>query len=196
MYTINHLCKTFHLSRSTLLYYDTIGLLKPSCRTESNYRKYSEEDCNRLRKICTFRDAGIPLEQMKEILNADNQKECEVLTEKLQLINKEIKELRFRQKLIVTLLKQKNQPDARMVLDKDIFATVLTSMGFDEKNLEEFHKRFEQEAPNSHQFFLELLGMDEEEIKNLKDYLLSQTIAERSEVNHIKPINHITQKPT
>lgn len=159
------------MSRSTLLYYDNIGLLKPSSRTESNYRKYSEEDCSRLRKICTFREAGIPLEQMKEILNADNHKECEVLTEKLQLINKDIRDLRLRQKLIVALLKQNNQPDAKMVLDQDIFAEVLSSMGFDQKSRNEFHKQFEQKAPQSHQFFLELLGMEESEIKHFKDYL-------------------------
>ncbi len=36
MYTIKHLYKEFHLSRSTLLYYDSIGLLKPSERSESD----------------------------------------------------------------------------------------------------------------------------------------------------------------
>ena len=53
MYTIGKLAKKFDLSRSTLLYYDSIGLLKPSSRTESEYRQYSEDDAARLEQICT-----------------------------------------------------------------------------------------------------------------------------------------------
>lgn len=172
MHSIKYLCKEFNLSRSTLLYYDSIDLLKPTKRTESNYRMYSEEDCTRLGKICTFRDAGIPLEQIKSLLDSNMQKEAEVLTDKLQTINKEIRDLRFRQKLIIELLKRNNQPDAKLVLDQEIFAYVLDSMGFDKKSREEFHRQFELSAPQSHQFFLELLGMEVEEIKELRNMLI------------------------
>ncbi len=105
MYTIKQMCKEGNLSRSTLLYYDSIGLLKPTHRSESKYRLYTDEDRRRLQKICTFREAGIPLEQMKELLDADVSREAEVLTEKLQALNKEIRALRIKQKLIAELLK-------------------------------------------------------------------------------------------
>ena len=39
MYSISKLCREFNLSRSTLLYYDTIGLLTASERTRVNYRR-------------------------------------------------------------------------------------------------------------------------------------------------------------
>jgi hypothetical protein len=105
---------------------------------------------------------------MKEILDADGLKEDEVLTDRLQELNREIRDLRFKQKVIIELLKCNNQPEANLLLDQEIFANVLNSMGFDDESREAFHKKFEQSSPMSHQFFLELLGMEDEEIKMLR----------------------------
>ncbi len=167
MYTIKQMCQEGKLSRSTLLYYDSIGLLKPGHRTESNYRLYTEEDKHRLQKICTFREAGIPLEQMKELLDADISREAEALTEKLQVLNKEIRELRIKQKLIVELLKSKYITDTKLMLNMETFAQLFSEMGFDEIQMGHFHKRFESNDPEAHRFFLEFLGMEDEEIKAL-----------------------------
>ncbi len=167
MYTIKQMCQEGKLSRSTLLYYDSIDLLKPSQRSESKYRLYTEQDRERLHKICTFREAGIPLEQMKELLNANVDREAEVLTEKLQSLNQEIQALRIKQKLIVELLKSKYTTDTKLILDQDTFAELLSAMGFDQEKRAYFHKQFELNDPEAHRFFLEFLGMEEEEIKNL-----------------------------
>lgn len=69
MYTVSKLANEFNLSGSTLLYYDRIGLLSPSGRSESNYRLYSEDDAERLRKICMFREAGVTLLRYKIFLS-------------------------------------------------------------------------------------------------------------------------------
>lgn len=167
MYTIKQMCQEGKLSRSTLLYYDSIGLLKPTHRSESKYRLYTDEDRRRLQKICTFREAGIPLEQMKELLDADVSREAEVLTEKLQSLNKEIRALRIKQKLIVELLKSKYTIDTELTLNQDTFADLLAAMGFDEDKRAHFHRQFEINDPKAHRFFLEFLGMEEEEIKEL-----------------------------
>ncbi len=53
--SIGEIAKQYGLSRSTLLYYDAIGLLRPSGRSESNYRRYTGEDSRRLRLICMYR---------------------------------------------------------------------------------------------------------------------------------------------
>lgn len=168
MYTVKHLCKEYHLSRSTLLYYDSIGLLKPTDRTQSRYRLYSDRDRSRLGRICTYREAGIHLEQIKEILYTDSLKEDQILTDKLQELNREIRELRFRQKLIIELLKLQNRPEAKLVLDPEVFADVLNSMGFDDASKEIFHNQFEMCSPQSHQFFLELLGLEDEDIRKIR----------------------------
>src|SRR6185369_4451961 len=46
-YSISKLARTCDLSRSTLLYYDRLGLLKPSGRTASGYRYYTDADQRR-----------------------------------------------------------------------------------------------------------------------------------------------------
>lgn len=50
-FRITELGKRFGLSRSTLLYYDRIGLLQPSGRTEAGYREYTRSDADRLERI-------------------------------------------------------------------------------------------------------------------------------------------------
>ena len=68
MYTIGQLAKRFGLSRSTLLYYDAIGLLPASTRSASGYRLYTEQAVQRMTHIQTFRDAGLPLETIRTLL--------------------------------------------------------------------------------------------------------------------------------
>jgi len=58
MYTVGSLARSFGLSRSTLLYYDSIGLCKPSGRSAANYRTYTENDRARCR--CCTRDRTKP----------------------------------------------------------------------------------------------------------------------------------------
>jgi len=53
MYTIRKLCERSGLSRTALLYYESIGLLEAEGRSESNYRLYSDVSAERLEKICT-----------------------------------------------------------------------------------------------------------------------------------------------
>ena len=48
MYTVSKIAQRFGLSRSTLLYYDRIGLLSPSGRSPGDYRLYDQADCDRL----------------------------------------------------------------------------------------------------------------------------------------------------
>lgn len=68
---ITALGRRFGLSRSTLLYYDRIGLLRPSGRSEADYRLYSHADCDRLARICAFREAGLSLDDIAKLLDAD-----------------------------------------------------------------------------------------------------------------------------
>lgn len=109
MYSIGKLCSEFNLSRSTLLYYSKIGLLTASVRTQSNYRQYSEDDKSRLRKICDFREAGVPLNQIIDMHNTDSINENDVLESRLSELSHEIRYLRMKQKLIVEMLKTKNK---------------------------------------------------------------------------------------
>lgn len=169
MYSIGKLCKEFNLSRSALLYYDSIGLLVPSERTDGNYRAYSEIDKKRLEQICAYREAGVTLVQIKGLLDNGEASERNILERRLEGLNQEIRYLRFQQKLIVEMLKGKNGLDKKVLLDVQVFTSILKSAGLDEKTMNQFHMQMEQESPDSHQFFLEILGLSDDEIRRVRE---------------------------
>jgi DNA-binding transcriptional MerR regulator len=168
MYSISTLSKKFNLSRSTLLYYESIDLLNASERTEANYRMYSDRDKDRLSKICSFREAGVPLEQIKELLNSDGSSEQKVLENRLIELNKEIRYLRLQQKIIVEMLKSKDPKNESVMMDKSTFTSILKSSGVEDSVFDNLHTMFEKFSPNEHQMFLEFLGMSDEEIKKVR----------------------------
>ena len=53
----------------TLHHYDRLGLLRPSRYTAAGYRLYSERDMARLQQIATLKFIGLPLKQIKEVLD-------------------------------------------------------------------------------------------------------------------------------
>src|SRR5215467_7202842 len=55
----------------TLHHYDRLGLLKPSGRTEAGYRLYGDRDFARLQQIVTLKFIGMPLRQIKDLLDQD-----------------------------------------------------------------------------------------------------------------------------
>src|ERR1700690_4478359 len=97
----------FGLSRSTLLYYDRLGLVRPTYRTAAGYRMYSEEDVARLKRICRYREAGLPLAEIGRLLEED---ECprsavrEALHRRLTALNHETAALRRQQQVVLRLL--------------------------------------------------------------------------------------------
>ena len=68
-YTINKIAQLAGVTLRTLRYYDKIGLLTPSTRTDAGYRLYSDEDVERLQQVLFFRELDFPLAKIEEILN-------------------------------------------------------------------------------------------------------------------------------
>jgi DNA-binding transcriptional MerR regulator len=53
----------------TLHHYDRTGLLKPGRRTAAGYRLYGEQDFARLQQIATLKFIGLPLREIKTLLD-------------------------------------------------------------------------------------------------------------------------------
>src|SRR5215210_3426472 len=68
MFTVKQLSKLAGVTPRTLHHYDEIGLLKPSRVGDNGYRYYGEESVLRLQQILFYRELGIPLEAIKEIM--------------------------------------------------------------------------------------------------------------------------------
>lgn len=69
---VGDLAKQTGVSVRTLHYYDEIGLLSPSGRTESGYRLYATPDIMRLQQIVSLRQIGFSLEEIRDCLEQRN----------------------------------------------------------------------------------------------------------------------------
>lgn len=69
---IGDLAQKTGLSIRTLHYYDEIGLLSPSHRTDVGYRLYSNQDIIRLQQIVSLRQLGFSLKEINECLKDPN----------------------------------------------------------------------------------------------------------------------------
>lgn len=170
MHTVGRLARRFGLSRSTLLYYDRIGLLSPLGRTAAGYRIYSDDEVARLEKILVYRGVGVPLETIGELIASEPGSVGDALEERLRRINVEIADLRKQQKLILRLLTDGDGDAARRtrVMDKQGWTALLHATGLDDADMGRWHREFEHLAPEAHQDFLESLGIESDEIRTIR----------------------------
>ncbi|WP_427137720.1 MerR family transcriptional regulator [Psychrobacillus psychrodurans] len=69
-YTVQKLGQLAGISARTLRYYDEIGLLKPTRINSSGYRIYGATEVDRLQQILFYRELGVNLESIKEIMTS------------------------------------------------------------------------------------------------------------------------------
>ena len=169
MYTIGQLGKRFGIARSTLLYYDAIGLLSPSHRNTANYRLYCDDDAGRLTRIMSFRDAGLALEAIKDILRPDHSATSAILAQRLQETVAEIALLRQQQQTLINLLGADRQLTTP-IMHKGRWVSMLQAAGLDEEGMDRWHAEFECSVPLAHQDFLASLGLAEEEIGLIRQH--------------------------
>jgi DNA-binding transcriptional MerR regulator len=168
--TVTSLARSCNLARSTVLYYESIGLVKRPKRSAGNYRVYSEKDLERLRQICTYRDAGLTLADIRSILDAPGSDAASVLRRRLTELSAGIERLREHQRTIARLLKTTDQFRRLPVVTKEKFTAVLRASGFTEDDMRRLHTEFENNAPNEHQEFLEFLHIPAEEIRSIREW--------------------------
>jgi DNA-binding transcriptional MerR regulator len=168
MYSVGVLARSVGLARSTLLYYDRIGLLRPSQRSRARYRLYGEEAKSRLEAIRAYRGVGLHLSEIRALLDARGGRTRAILTTRLDRLNEEIASLREQQRIIVQLLKNRTLLKGARALDKRRWVEILAAAGLDEAAMHRWHVEFEALAPESHQDFLESLGIPPAEIAAIR----------------------------
>lgn len=68
--TITRVSRDFNISTRTIRYYDEIGILKPARINSSGYRIYGRKEVDRLQQILFYRELGVSLESIGEIVTA------------------------------------------------------------------------------------------------------------------------------
>jgi MerR family transcriptional regulator, thiopeptide resistance regulator len=170
MWTATKLAQACGLSRTTLLYYESVGLLKPPPRSQGNYRCYGDKDLRRLQQICVYRDSGLKLADIQTLLDGAGSGAAEVLERRLAEINTEIARLREHQKSICRMLEKRNSFGRTKVITKEKWVTILRNCGFSDEDMKRWHAEFEKSAPAEHQEFLEFLHIQPAEIDHIREW--------------------------
>lgn len=167
-YSISKIAHACGLSRSTLLYYDRLGLLRPSGRTGSGYRYYTDVDRKRLQRIRHFREAGLTLKEIRGVLASGGRPGAKLLERRLQKTGDDIIGLKNQQRLLAAMLRRVAAGRRPSSVDKQLWIEMLRAAGMDQPAMNRWHTEFERRAPDGHNEFLLSLGIPKDEVTRIR----------------------------
>jgi len=136
-YTVQKLAMLANVSTRTLRYYDEIDILKPARINSSGYRIYGEKEVDRLQQILFYRELGVSLEEIKEIVTSPSFNAVRALKEHREKLFDKRKQLDM---LIENVDKTIGVKERGIIMsDKDKFK------GFKKKLVEENEKKYGKE---------------------------------------------------
>lgn len=136
-YTVQKLGKMAGVSTRTLRYYDEIGILKPARINSSGYRIYGEKEIDRLQQILFYRELGVGLESIKEIITSPSFDGIAALREHREKLLEKREQLNM---LIANVDKTIAASEGRIKMsNKEKFE------GFKQKMIEENEKKYGKE---------------------------------------------------
>lgn len=165
-YTVQQLGSLAGISSRTLRYYDEFGILKPARINASGYRIYGQAEVDRLQQILFYRELGLSLEQIKDIVNSPSFDGAHALREHREKLLQKREQL---DRLIANVEKTLAQTEGGITMsDQEKFE------GFKQKLIDDKERDYGQEArakygdaavDASNQ---KLKGMTEEEYNNVQ----------------------------
>jgi DNA-binding transcriptional MerR regulator len=87
---VGELAKRTGLTVRALHHYDSIGLLKPSGRSESGYRLYNQSDLARLHGIQALQQLGLPLADISRLFEEDAATLPMIISRQIQMLDEEM----------------------------------------------------------------------------------------------------------
>jgi DNA-binding transcriptional MerR regulator/ubiquinone/menaquinone biosynthesis C-methylase UbiE len=152
MYRISELAELLGVSRTTVLYYEKIGLISGK-RLSNGYRNYCEIDVQRLRLIQQLQGGGLTLKECKECLEAKLDRQ--LLLERLNQLDEEITQKQKSRQLLAALLGESQLTEWHESLDKvapDAHLDWLIKQGFSEKDA--LRLKWLSKDMNQHAFYM------------------------------------------
>jgi DNA-binding transcriptional MerR regulator len=92
------------VSVRTLHHYDHIGLVVPSVRTPAGYRGYTDADIERLHLVLVYRAVGLPLDEIRAVLDDPSADVLEHLRRQHQLLLEQAEQLQHTIKAVEELM--------------------------------------------------------------------------------------------
>ena len=136
-YTVQKLARMAGVSPRTLRYYDEISMLKPARINSSGYRIYGQAEVDRLQQILFYRELGVSLESIKDIVTAPSFNGAQALNEHREKLLEKREQLDV---LISNVEKTIAQSEGRiMMMDQEKFA------GFKQKLVDDNEAKYGKE---------------------------------------------------
>ncbi len=160
--TIGQLASRCKVPRTTVLYYEQVGLLAPLERSEAGYRLYSHAELARVQQICAYRATGLTLDAIRGLLAGGDQPAA--IAKRLDDIARSMQQLREQQALLVELLGAESLPQAPPAS----FDALIGEKGLDDAAMHRWHVVFARQSPEGHRAFLLSLGLSDEEVTRIQ----------------------------
>jgi DNA-binding transcriptional MerR regulator len=170
MLSVSQIAKKFGLSRTTILYYESCGLLKPALRTRADYRLYGEKETRVLEQICLYRSVGLSVASIRAMLANPQTEVVSLLRRRLQELDSEVNQLRQHQRVILRLLQSKDILRRTKKMTKEKWVSIMKAAGLTEDDMHRWHREFERAAPDDHNEFLQFLHIPAAEIKTIREW--------------------------
>ncbi len=133
-YTVQKLGRLAGVSTRTLRYYDEMGILKPARISSSGYRIYGQAEVDRLQQILFYRELGISLEGIRDIVTKPSFDRTTALHEHHKKLLEKREQLDL---LIANVEKTMDQTEGRSTMtDKEKFE------GFKQKMIAENEEKY------------------------------------------------------
>lgn len=120
MMTVKEVSEITGISVRTLHYYDEIGLLTPSGKSEAGYRLYDEKALERLRQILFFREFDLPLKDIKTVMENPSLDRNEILQMQRQMLLRKKERMERLIASIDRLLKGEDRMDFEVFSKREI----------------------------------------------------------------------------
>lgn len=111
MRTVKEISNITGISVRTLHYYDEIGLLKPTDKSDAGYRLYDDKALERLQQILFFREFDIPLKEIKAVMDNPALDRNHILRVQRKMLTAKMEHMEHLVASIDTILKGDNRMD-------------------------------------------------------------------------------------
>lgn len=172
-YTVQKLARMAGISTRTLRYYDEIGILKPARINSSGYRIYGKSEVTRLQQILYYRELGVGLEDIKNIISSETFDPTKALLEHREKLLAKREQIDL---LIANIDKTIAASEGRIIMsDKERFE------GFKQKLIDENERKYgkemrekygEAQVEKSNKKFMEMTEEEYSEIEKLSAEVL------------------------
>lgn len=165
MMTVKEIAEITGISARTLHYYDEIGLLKPTAKSEAGYRLYDDKALETLQQILFFREFDIPLKEIKSIITSPDFDRNQILQMQRKMLVAKKERMERLIASIDDILKGENKMDFSV---------------FNEKEIEEmFQTMFDYMPENLRKISINEFGSEEEWKQHYIEVMSSRDMQER-----------------